>query len=316
MIYFSYNNYASMKYKGAFNLEDNIKEKCFVITPIGNESDPIRRHIDGIIEAVIEPALSDKYEVVVSHKINELGTITRQIIKEIYEDKLVIVNLTDRNPNVMYELAFRHSLGKPVILIAEKGTGLPSDIISERTIFYENDAKGTLELKDKIRNAEREIDFEKTSSPIYDMLKEISQEISILKNEEILSENSTEDKNMLGYILDRLGKIENMITKNDTPPSRRTLIRRTIVYRFRVEKDDDELKEVEGKFRKLIMWDRVTYHKYNFEFIDIVLSDNEIKFIFNGPAAENTIHELGDKLQRILFDFFGQEVKLLNIDKY
>ena len=37
------------------------KEKCFIITPIGDDTDPIRRHIDGIIDAAIRPALGEKY---------------------------------------------------------------------------------------------------------------------------------------------------------------------------------------------------------------------------------------------------------------
>ena len=68
------------------------KDKCFIITPIGDDTDPIRRHIEGIIDAALRPALEDKYD-------------------------LVVANLTNRNPNVMYELALRHSLGKPVIMM-------------------------------------------------------------------------------------------------------------------------------------------------------------------------------------------------------
>ena len=69
-------------------------ERCFVITPIGSETDPIRRHIDGVIKAAIQPAFEDKYEVFASHMISQPGTITKQIIQEIYCDKLVIANLT------------------------------------------------------------------------------------------------------------------------------------------------------------------------------------------------------------------------------
>ena len=124
------------------------KEQCFIITPIGDDTDPIRRHIEGVIDAAITPALGEEYDIVVAHKIGEPGSITKQVIDKVYHSKLVIANLTNRNPNVMYELALRHATGKPVIMIAERGTPLPSDIIMQRTIFYYNDAKGVLELRD------------------------------------------------------------------------------------------------------------------------------------------------------------------------
>ena len=56
------------------------KKRCFVITPIGGDSDPIRRHIEGIIDAAIKPALGEKYEIIVAHRISAPGTITKQVI--------------------------------------------------------------------------------------------------------------------------------------------------------------------------------------------------------------------------------------------
>lgn len=189
------------------------KSRCFIITPIGDDSDPIRRHIDGIIEAAIKPALENKYDLVVAHKISEPGSITKQIIKEIYSAKLVIANLTNRNPNVMYELAFRHSLGKPVIMIAEKGTPLPSDIIMQRTIFYQNDAQGVLDLRAQIRDAENHIDFEKENSPIYDVIHEYSRDAQIIKiSQDQLSDSiDGENANTLRYILQKLNNLEDAL---------------------------------------------------------------------------------------------------------
>ena len=189
------------------------KEKCFIITPIGDDADPIRRHIDGIIDAAIRPALGEKYEIEVAHQISEPGSITKQIIREIFSDKLAIANLTNKNPNVMYELAFRHSLGKPVIMIAEKGTPLPSDIIMERTIFYHNDARGVLELKENLIEAEESIDFDKESSPIYDIIHEIDREAQIvnLSNEQLTNQLNSENSDILPYILQKLNNLQDSI---------------------------------------------------------------------------------------------------------
>lgn len=189
------------------------KEKCFIITPIGDDVDPIRRHVDGIINAAIRPALKDKYEIVVSHEISEPGSITKQIIREIFSDKLAIANLTNKNPNVMYELAFRHSLGKPVIMIAEKGTLLPSDIIMERTIFYQNDAQGVLDLKENIAEAENNINFDKQGSPIYDIIHEIDREAQIvnLSKEQLTNQLGSETADILPYILQKLNNLQESI---------------------------------------------------------------------------------------------------------
>ena len=189
------------------------KDKCFIITPIGDDTDPIRRHIEGIIDAALRPALEDKYDLVVAHRISEPGSITKQIITEIYFAKLVVANLTNRNPNVMYELALRHSLGKPVIMIAEKGTPLPSDIVMERTIFYQNDARGVIELRENIAAAEKEIDYDKTESPIYNVLHDVLKDRQIIEFSESQSISQEDDGNatVLKYILQKLTNLEDAV---------------------------------------------------------------------------------------------------------
>ena len=185
------------------------KEKCFIITPIGEDNDPIRRHIDGIIDAAIKPALSDKYEVQAAHHISKPGSITKQVIEAIYNAKLVVANLTGRNPNVMYELALRHAIGKPVIMIVERGTPVPSDIIMQRVVLYSNDAKGVLELRDDLKKAESEISFDEKSGPIVEVLGDISHDADILQKVAAKNSDSTEP---LEYIMRRLDRIENSIT--------------------------------------------------------------------------------------------------------
>ena len=203
------------------------KKKCFIITPIGNENDPIRRHIEGIIDAAISPVIEDEYEVIVAHRISESGSISKQVITEIYNDDLVIANLTNRNPNVMYELALRHAIAKPTIMIAEKGTNLPSDIIMQRTIFYCNDAKGVLELREQLKDAVSKTDFDNKSGPIYDVLGDISQDADLLMN---LKSGDSSNTEPLEYIINRLNRIEealilsrkkdNVLTNIDDYPKR------------------------------------------------------------------------------------------------
>ncbi len=214
------------------------KKRCFIITPIGNDNDSIRRHIDGIIDAAIKPALEPDYEVVAAHKITETGTITKQIIKEIYQDELAIANLTGNNPNVMYELAIRYCLGKPVLTIAEKGTNLPFDVMPERTIFYVNDPQGSLDLKDAIRSYVLNVDLAKRESPIHAILKEINADaeaLSIIKSSKkgTLPQGSTNE--VLIHILNKLDQMEKAIARNQTET---VDSEREYQYQCRVEMED------------------------------------------------------------------------------
>jgi hypothetical protein len=184
------------------------KRICFILTPIGDEDSAIRRHIDGIIDAVIQPELESNYEVKVAHRIAETGSITKQIIELIYESDLIIANLTGTNPNVMYELAFRHTLGSPSIVIAEAGTKLPFDISSERTIFYTNDLQGTIDARRELKGYIDNLDYNnrRTTGPIHNYLDAV-----MLKNKMLGLDNEkdlNEERQVLELIVKRLESIE------------------------------------------------------------------------------------------------------------
>lgn len=72
------------------------------------------------------------------------------IVKQILKSRLIIANITGRNPNVMYELGVAHALGKSTIIVAQDFTDIPFDLNNKRIIIYKNFDDLQLRLENSI----------------------------------------------------------------------------------------------------------------------------------------------------------------------
>lgn len=125
---------------------------CFVISPIGEPGSDTRKRSDQILRHVIKPAVADRgYTAIRADEIDKPGIITSQVIQRVVADPLVVADLTERNPNVFYELAVRHALKKPLVQLIKNGEAIPFDVAGTRTIQVDHHDL------DSVENAKREI---------------------------------------------------------------------------------------------------------------------------------------------------------------
>ena len=112
-----------------------VREKAFVVMQVGEKDSSERRRADDIFRFVITPALKeydlDAYRADLDPS---PGGITSKMLSELMGSRLVIADLTGRNPNVFYELGIVHSFAKPLISIADAASSLPFDAKDERVI--------------------------------------------------------------------------------------------------------------------------------------------------------------------------------------
>lgn len=98
---------------------------------------------------------------------------------------MVIADLTDSNPNVLWELGVRHTLSKRTILIAQNKKFLPSDLKDYPIITYRYKQNPTeahkfrQDIKEKLQDIEA--DPEKPDSPVADFLQ--NKNIDLLSSE-------------------------------------------------------------------------------------------------------------------------------------
>jgi len=76
--------------------------------------------------------------------------IIQDIFNLILKSRIVIVDFTGRNANVMYETGIAHTLGKLVVPISQSITDVPFDMAHHRVLKYLPNQEGYAELRTKL----------------------------------------------------------------------------------------------------------------------------------------------------------------------
>jgi len=117
-------------------LERSVKvgatDRCFVMMPFGP---PLGGYYDTVYKPAIEKA--GLQPVRADAEIFGAGKIMDQIWSGIRTAKVLVAELTLRNPNVFYELGLAHALKKPVVLVSSNEGDVPFDLHHIRVIYYD-----------------------------------------------------------------------------------------------------------------------------------------------------------------------------------
>ena len=141
-------------------------DTCFVMMPFANP-------IGGYYETIYEPAIKKAGLTPIRADTDIFGTgkIIDQIWSGLNRAKVLVAELTGRNPNVLYELGLAHALHKPVVLVSSNEADVPFDVRHVRVIYYELTdpfwgekliAKVAENIVSAIKNPQEAIQFPKT----------------------------------------------------------------------------------------------------------------------------------------------------------
>lgn len=80
----------------------------------------------------------------------ETDTVIQDVANLIGRARVVICDLTSRNPNVFYETGIAHTLGRDVVLVTQNNGDVPFDVGHIRYLRYLNNGEGRARLQDEI----------------------------------------------------------------------------------------------------------------------------------------------------------------------
>ncbi len=109
-------------------------DSCFVMMPFAS---PLGNYYSSIYKPAIEKA--KLIPVRADNEIFGAGKIMDQVWSGINSAKVLVAELTTKNPNVFYELGIAHALNKPVVLVSSNEDDVPFDLKHIRVIYYNKD---------------------------------------------------------------------------------------------------------------------------------------------------------------------------------
>jgi hypothetical protein len=127
-----------------FLLNDNL---VFVLSPFAEPFNTIYvDHVGPTVQSI--PGLT----CFRADDIYDNKPIIEDIWKSINEARVIIAELTGKNPNVFYETGISHTVGKEVILLTQSMNDVPFDLRHLRCIVYDYTPRGISTMETNLRN--------------------------------------------------------------------------------------------------------------------------------------------------------------------
>jgi hypothetical protein len=110
---------------------------AFVIMPFNEKGNLARSSgfFDEVLKSLITPAGNAAGFAVITARREDSDIIHHTIINQLLHAELVVADLTDHNPNVLFELGIRLAKEKPVVLVKSKDTGPIFDVDNMMRVF-------------------------------------------------------------------------------------------------------------------------------------------------------------------------------------
>ncbi|MCH1782873.1 hypothetical protein [Psychrobacter glaciei] len=121
--------------------DNNLPKKCGIVMPIASMEGYPESHwkdVKRIIESAIKEA---NFEARLVSDADDIGVIHKRIVQNLYDNPMIVCDISGRNPNVMFELGLRLAFDKPTIIIKDEITPYSFDTSVIEHLSYPKDLR-------------------------------------------------------------------------------------------------------------------------------------------------------------------------------
>jgi hypothetical protein len=114
---------------------------CGIVMPISLIDGCAEAHWAEVLDIVRTAAENAGFDANLVSSADDVGIIQKRIIQNLYENPIVVCDVSARNPNVMFELGLRLAFDKPAIIIKDDKTGYNFDTSPIEHLEYPRDLR-------------------------------------------------------------------------------------------------------------------------------------------------------------------------------
>lgn len=192
------------------------KEKlvCGIVMPISTCDGCTESHWSDILEILNESIEEAGFESKLVSNADDVGIIHKRIIQNLYDNPIVVCDVSGKNPNVMFELGLRLAFDKPTVIIKDDKTSYSFDTSGIEHLEYPRDLRFAtiVEFKAKLCQKIKATHQKSIDDPAYSTFLKNFGEFTVAKLEK--KEVSGQE-----FILEELKNLRQSIQRMEVYPA-------------------------------------------------------------------------------------------------
>jgi hypothetical protein len=191
-----------------------VKDKniCGIVMPISSIDGCNENHWSEVL-GILSDAIDDAgFEGNLVSNADDVGIIHKRIIQNLYDNPIVVCDVSCKNPNVMFELGLRLAFDKPTIIIKDDETSYSFDTSAIEHLEYPRDLRfnQVVEFKKKLSGKILATYTKSTADENYTTFLKHFGEFKVAKIDQ--KEVSGQE-----YILEELKNLRRSVSRMDRP---------------------------------------------------------------------------------------------------